>query len=180
MFQPQTCYILNEKMESDGNIPILMEMEDANLSKTLFHPNLSGIGHFSNLKRKNVCISNVEDTDEVVSVSNKIKRLRIPQAEEDSIMDGVEFKIKVKTLTGKCIEVTVVPNDTILKIKELIAENEGIPADQQRLIYRGKTMADTRSAASYNLDHGSILHLVLALRGGVLTITYVKLGKSFD
>ncbi|GJJ70309.1 ubiquitin-like protein Nedd8 [Entomortierella parvispora] len=74
--------------------------------------------------------------------------------------------IKVKTLTGKEIEIDIEPSDKITRIKERVEEKEGIPPAQQRLIFGGKQMVDDRSATDYNIEGGSVLHLVLALRGG--------------
>ncbi|KAI8827203.1 ubiquitin-like protein modifier Ned8 [Fimicolochytrium jonesii] len=74
--------------------------------------------------------------------------------------------IKVKTLTGKEIEIDIEPNDKITRIKERVEEKEGIPPAQQRLIFGGKQMADDKSASDYTIEAGSVLHLVLALRGG--------------
>ncbi|KAL2124529.1 hypothetical protein VTJ04DRAFT_894 [Mycothermus thermophilus] len=74
--------------------------------------------------------------------------------------------IKVRTLTGKEIELNVDGSDTVHKIKELVEEKEGIPPAQQRLIFGGKQMVDDKTADDYNLEGGSTLHLVLALRGG--------------
>jgi ubiquitin-like protein Nedd8 len=74
--------------------------------------------------------------------------------------------VKVKTLTGKEIEIDIEPSDRISRIKERVEEKEGIPPAQQRLIYAGKQMADDKAASEYNLEGGSVLHLVLALRGG--------------
>ena len=51
-------------------------------------------------------------------------------------------------------------------IKERIEEKEGIPPVQQRLIFGGKQMNDNKTAADYKIEGGSVLHLVLALRGG--------------
>nr|XP_012466429.1 unnamed protein product [Gossypium raimondii] len=76
--------------------------------------------------------------------------------------------IKVKTLTGKEIEIDIEPTDTIDRIKERVEEKEGIPPVQQRLIYAGKQLADDKTARDYNIEGGSVLHLVLALRGGRL------------
>ncbi|PWA71641.1 ubiquitin-NEDD8-like protein RUB2 [Artemisia annua] len=76
--------------------------------------------------------------------------------------------IKVKTLTGKEIEIDIEPTDTIDRIKERVEEKEGIPPVQQRLIYAGKQLADDKTAKEYNIEGGSVLHLVLALRGGNL------------
>ena len=74
--------------------------------------------------------------------------------------------IKVKTLTGKDIEIDIEPGDTIERIKERVEEKEGIPPVQQRLIFAGKQMNDEKTARDYNIEGGSVLHLVLALRGG--------------
>ncbi|XP_062368409.1 NEDD8 [Cinclus cinclus] len=75
--------------------------------------------------------------------------------------------IKVKTLTGKEIEIDIEPTDKVERIKERVEEKEGIPPQQQRLIYSGKQMNDEKTAADYKIQGGSVLHLVLALRGGV-------------
>ncbi|CAL5228979.1 g12213 [Coccomyxa viridis] len=74
--------------------------------------------------------------------------------------------IKVKTLTGKEIEIDIEPSDTIERVKERVEEKEGIPPIQQRLIFAGKQMNDDKTARDYNIEGGSVLHLVLALRGG--------------
>lgn len=74
--------------------------------------------------------------------------------------------IKVKTLTGKEIEIDIEPTDKVERIKERVEEKEGIPPQQQRLIYSGKQMNDEKTAADYKIQGGSVLHLVLALRGG--------------
>ncbi|KAK4240030.1 ubiquitin [Achaetomium macrosporum] len=76
------------------------------------------------------------------------------------------MRIKVRTLTGKEIELNVDPSDPVSKIKELVEEKEGIPPAQQRLIYGGKQMVDDKTADDYQLEGGATLHLVLALRGG--------------
>jgi len=75
--------------------------------------------------------------------------------------------LKVKTLTGKEIEIDIDPTDQVQRIKERVEEKEGIPPSQQRLIYAGKQMNDDKTADDYKISGGSVLHLVLALRGGV-------------
>lgn len=72
----------------------------------------------------------------------------------------------MKTLTGKEIEVDIEPDDTIQRIKERVEEKEGIPPEQQRLIFGGKQMSDEKTAKDFDIEGGSVLHLVLALRGG--------------
>merc|ERR1711921_68408 len=79
----------------------------------------------------------------------------------------VRMLIKVKTLTGKEIEIDIEPTDKVERIKERVEEKEGIPPPQQRLIFSGKQMNDDKTAAEYKVIGGSVLHLVLALRGGI-------------
>ncbi|GMR57085.1 hypothetical protein PMAYCL1PPCAC_27280, partial [Pristionchus mayeri] len=74
--------------------------------------------------------------------------------------------IKVKTLTGKEIELDIDPTDKVDRLKDKVEEKEGIPPPQQRLIFGGKQMNDDKTAAEYKITAGSVLHLVLALRGG--------------
>jgi ubiquitin-like protein Nedd8 len=109
---------------------------------------------------------NLDGEDDIVSVSRKIKRMKLPGFVTEEEEDEIECYIKVKTLSGKSLELRIQLKDTIMRIKERVEEIEGIPPDQQRLIFRGKTLADDRKARLYNITEGSILHLVLALRGG--------------
>eukprot|EP00308_Calcidiscus_leptoporus_P003341 CAMPEP_0119362214 /NCGR_PEP_ID=MMETSP1334-20130426/9337_1 /TAXON_ID=127549 /ORGANISM="Calcidiscus leptoporus, Strain RCC1130" /LENGTH=97 /DNA_ID=CAMNT_0007377395 /DNA_START=96 /DNA_END=389 /DNA_ORIENTATION=+ len=82
------------------------------------------------------------------------------------VIFSAQMQVKVKTLTGKEIEIDIETDDTIARIKERVEEKEGIPPPQQRLIFGGKQMTDDKKASEYNIEGGSVLHLVLALRGG--------------
>ena len=75
--------------------------------------------------------------------------------------------VKIKTLTGKQLELDIEETDTILNIKEKVEEKEAIAPMQQRLIFGGKQLNDERTVKESNIVSGSTLHLVLALRGGL-------------
>lgn len=101
-----------------------------------------------------------------ISLSDLLVSFEIKNGDIIELIDRKTFPIHIKTLTGKTVDINVAPFDNIEYIKSLYQDQEGVPPDQQRLIYNGVMLKDNKTIFDYKIEKESTLHLVLKLRGG--------------
>ena len=76
------------------------------------------------------------------------------------------MQIFVMTLTGRNITIIVEPTDTIKNVKVKVKDKDGVPTNEQRLIYAGHELKDNQTLEDYSIQSEATLHLVLRLPGG--------------
>jgi len=79
---------------------------------------------------------------------------------------GGSLQVFVKTFAGKTITVEVEPDESIESLKNKVQSKEGVPPNQQRLLFGGKQLDSRKSISDYDIEDESTMHMVLRLRGG--------------
>ena len=105
---------------------------------------------------------------------------RAPNVVSNSVLDIPRggMQLFVKTLTGKTVSIEVEEGESIEDVKAKIAEKEGIPPEQQRLIFGGQQLQDAKTLDDYDVGDDATLHLVLRLRGGMQLFVKTLTGKT--
>jgi len=144
----------------------------------------------SEVKKYQVCLlktQSIKDLKKILNTSFRLEESKVqifyngPEIIDDVTFDTFNiqgdriemnfvantiYTLEVKTLTGKTIEISIDITSTVEALKVAVQKVEGIPVDQQRMIYCGKQLEDGRPLIDYGIVDKSCLHLVLRLRGG--------------
>jgi hypothetical protein len=127
-----------------------------------------GIISESEMKDPSILDQYAESKTEVCLVHNSIKETHLSKKATLDISKYMPHTINLKTLTGKEIDIKCDINSTsVAEFKTLISCHEGIPEDQQRVIFEGKQLEDSKYLYEYEIKDKGILHLILRLRGGM-------------
>lgn len=81
-----------------------------------------------------------------------------------------EINFSIHTLTGKQHTIRAFPSETVLDVKKKVQDTQGIPCEQQRIIYVGQQPSDDQTLRDCNIRNGSVAHLVLSLRKPVILL----------
>ena len=90
---------------------------------------------------------------------------------ESIILYNPTIDIKLVTLTGKVVALTISKYDTVERLKKRVYALENILMDQQKYSFNGKCLDDTNTLDHYGISSGSTIHLILRLRGGMFHST---------
>ncbi len=160
--------------------PLQLRVTSPTLPKNFTFGN-SSLSTLTRINEKTILVEELVKGMEAMEIEEKeeklpsfsLKRTNIQLYSEDlrinrkPVAQG-DMPVHVKSLTGRTYSLKVSPSDTIDMVKNLIERREGIPSDQQRLIFNGKQLEENRQVSDYDIRHDDVLYLVLRLRGGMM------------
>jgi AN1-type zinc finger and ubiquitin domain-containing protein 1 len=91
----------------------------------------------------------------------------------------ISIPINIETLAGTSFELLVSPYEQILSIKRKIERREGIPTSHQHLIWKSTELDDESCLNDYNIESGTTIKLILAMRGGPVNTKRVPIEDNF-
>jgi len=95
----------------------------------------------------------------------------------DDVPKKEKIEIQIKTMTGQTLILKIASNEKVINLKYMILDKEGIPIDQQRLVFSGSQLEDDKRLDDYTIKNNSNIHLVLRLRGGMFNEVSGRNGK---
>lgn len=98
-------------------------------------------------------------------MATRIKRLKLP-TELDEAEEPHKVRIRVSTITGRKLQLSVDVDDLVVRVKEYLEQSSSIPVAQQRLVFNGRVMADFNVLRQYGIRDGSQVFMVAQLVGG--------------
>ena len=158
----QICVLSHEETHKlDGIKPLdtVSDLESNIRNRLQYHQGFKLMHHKTELQKGHtLCYYNIKDGSHLT--------LRM------------EIEVYVKSLTGSIFTLSLSPFNSVMETKMMIAEQHGIPTEQQRLVFSGKALKDQCRLYEYNVTRKSTLHLILRLRGGMQIFVIALTGKT--